>query len=48
MVANTGAQGSGILTSMSKANCYIILEQMRGSVEKGEIVVIEPFDSLMS
>jgi molybdopterin molybdotransferase len=48
MVENTGAQGSGILTSMSRANCYIILEQMRGAVEKGETVLIEPFDSLMS
>jgi molybdopterin molybdotransferase len=47
IVENTGAQGSGILTSMSKANCYIILEQTRGTVEKGETVTIEPFDSLM-
>jgi molybdopterin molybdotransferase len=48
MVADTGAQGSGILTSMSRANCYIVLEQMRGPVKIGETVMIEPFDSLMS
>ena len=47
-VSNTGAQGSGILRSMSLANCYIILEQNRGAVEAGETVMIEPFDSLMS
>lgn len=48
MVSNTGAQGSGILRSMSLANCYIVLEQDRGRVEPGETVMIEPFDSLMS
>ena len=48
MVSNTGAQGSGILRSMSLANCYIVLEQERGRVEVGETVMIEPFDSLMS
>lgn len=48
MVSNTGAQGSGILRSMSLANCYIVLEQSRGRVEVGETVIIEPFDSLMS
>lgn len=47
-VSNTGAQGSGILRSMSLANCYIVLEQDRGRVEAGETVMIEPFDSLMS
>jgi molybdopterin molybdotransferase len=48
MVSNTGAQGSGILRSMSLANCYIVLEQSRGRVQAGETVMIEPFDSLMS
>ena len=48
MVSPNGAQGSGILSSMSRANCYIILEKERGSVEAGESVIIEPFDELLS
>lgn len=47
-VKGTGAQGSGILSSISKANCYIILEQNRGRVEAGEQVTIEPFDELLT
>lgn len=47
-VQATGNQGSGILSSMSFANCYIILEQERGPVEAGETVTIEPFDSLIA
>lgn len=47
MVTPTGAQGSGILTSMSRANCYVILEQERGRVNAGETVTIEPFDSII-
>ncbi|MCK7497931.1 MAG: hypothetical protein MZW92_49785 [Comamonadaceae bacterium] len=31
----TGAQGSGILRSMAEANCFIVLEHERGSVEPG-------------
>lgn len=46
-VRSTGAQGSGLLTSMSQANCYIVLEQDRGSVEAGEMVMIEPFDGVL-
>ena len=47
-VQATGAQGSGILTSMSEANCYIVLPQDSGSVEAGDVVMIEPFDSLLN
>ncbi|WP_420590098.1 molybdopterin molybdotransferase MoeA [Bacterioplanoides sp.] len=47
-VVTTGSQGSGMLTSMNLANCYIILEQQRGSVEVGETVIVEPFDSIVS
>ncbi len=46
-VSATGAQGSGILSSISAANCYIVLEQMRGSVAAGETVTIEPFDEIL-
>lgn len=40
-------QSSGVLSSISQANCYIVLEQERGSVEAGEMVTIEPFDSYL-
>jgi len=40
-VALTGRQGSGILTSMSRANCLIVLAEERGSVEPGEEVPVE-------
>jgi molybdopterin molybdotransferase len=43
-VCSTGQQGSGILTSVSHANCFIVLEQERGRVEIGETVMIEMFD----
>lgn len=47
VVQATGNQGSGILSSISAANCYIILEQNRGAVAAGETVTVEPFDSLL-
>lgn len=46
-VVTTGSQGSGVLTSMNRANCYIVLEQMRGHVEVGETVLVEPFDGFI-
>jgi molybdopterin molybdotransferase len=47
VVATTGSQGSGILSSMSVANCYIVVERERGTVEAGETVTIELFDGLI-
>ena len=32
-VRTTGQQGSGVLRSMSEANCFIVLEHERGAVE---------------
>ncbi|MEK9711869.1 MAG: gephyrin-like molybdotransferase Glp [Thalassolituus sp.] len=43
-VRSTGQQGSGILSSVSRANCFIVLEQDRGRVEAGETVMVELFD----
>ena len=43
----TGAQGSGILRSMSDANCLIVLEQDRGSVAAGETVQVQLFNGLV-
>ena len=37
----TGQQGSGVLRSMSEANCYIVLEHERGRVESGELVSVQ-------
>jgi len=42
-VSSTGKQGSAIFTSLSQANCFIVLEQDRASVEAGEQVTIEMF-----
>jgi molybdopterin molybdotransferase len=41
-VATTGPQGSGILSSVVAANCLIILEEDRGDVKAGELVLVEP------
>ena len=43
IVKKTGAQGSGILRSMSQANCFIILPMDSDSVEPGSIVEVQPF-----
>jgi molybdopterin molybdotransferase len=43
-VRTTGPQGSGILTSMTQANCFILLEEGRGDVSAGEKVWVEPFN----
>ncbi len=46
-VATTGAQGSGILSSMSRANCFIVLEAEQETVNQGEQVTIELFNHLL-
>jgi len=40
-VRTTGQQGSGVLRSMSEANCFIVLEHERGKVEAGELVSVQ-------
>ena len=42
----TGQQGSGVLRSMSEANCFIVLEHERGSVKAGEPVGVQLFEGL--
>jgi molybdopterin molybdotransferase len=39
----TGPQGSGILTSMTLANCFVVIEEERGDIAAGETVSVEPF-----
>lgn len=46
-VRSTGAQGSGILRSMSEANCFIVLAEQCGDVAAGEWVTVEPFAGLV-
>lgn len=41
-VRRTGQQGSGILTSMSLANCFIVLDDAQGDVAVGDRVFAEP------
>jgi len=47
VVNTTGNQGSGVFSSMSQSNCFIVLEQERGNVAIGETVTIEPYNALM-
>jgi molybdopterin molybdotransferase len=45
-VKTTGQQGSGVLRSMSEANCFIVLEHARGNVAAGEPVGVQLFEGL--
>jgi len=46
-VDTTGIQGSHMLSSMAKANCFIVLEREAGDVEAGEMVEVQPFNELI-
>jgi molybdopterin molybdotransferase len=46
-VRTTGQQGSGVLRSMSEANCFIVLEHERGPVQAGEPVQVQLFEGLL-
>ncbi|MEA1889913.1 MAG: gephyrin-like molybdotransferase Glp [Pseudomonadota bacterium] len=46
-VRKTGQQGSGILMSMSRANCFILLPEDCQGVSAGEEVQVQPFDSFI-
>jgi molybdopterin molybdotransferase len=43
----TGAQGSGILRSMSEANCFVVLGHEQGSVSAGDYVQVMAMDGLV-
>ncbi|HXZ55182.1 MAG TPA: gephyrin-like molybdotransferase Glp [Burkholderiales bacterium] len=43
----TGAQGSGILRSMSEANCFVVLGHEQGSVNAGDDVDVMLMDGLV-
>jgi len=45
-VEKTGMQGSGILSSMSRANCFIVLPAENDGVKKGDLVDIQLFEHI--
>ncbi|MDO8989832.1 MAG: molybdopterin molybdotransferase MoeA [Sideroxyarcus sp.] len=40
-------QGSGILSSMSSANCFVVLPETSGDIKPGDMVDVQPFDALI-
>lgn len=46
-VKPTGAQGSAILSSMSSANCFIVLTEATGNLDAGSMVKIQMLDGLI-
>ena len=46
-VKPTGDQGSGILSSMSQANCFIVLPTEQGNAEAGTNVTVQAFDGAL-
>ena len=47
IVKPTGEQGSGILKSMSDANCFIILGDATGNVEPGTLVEVQLLEGIV-
>jgi molybdopterin molybdotransferase len=46
-VRTTGEQGSGILSSMSQANCFIVLPVQQGNVAAGTVVEVQLLEGLI-
>jgi molybdopterin molybdotransferase len=46
-VKTTGNQSSGVLSSMSQANCFIVLDDDVGIVEAGTLVKVQLFDGVI-
>ncbi|CAH1747540.1 Molybdopterin molybdenumtransferase [Thauera humireducens] len=46
-VAIAGAQGSGVLRSMSEADCFIVLPEDCTAVQPGDAVFVQPFNGLV-
>ncbi|PKG85202.1 molybdopterin molybdotransferase [Colwellia sp. 75C3] len=47
VVSSTGSQGSGILSSLARANCFIILPSEQGKVAAEEKVTVQLFDEYL-
>lgn len=43
-----GSQSSAVLTSVAQANCFLVLEQDRDTINAGESIIIQPFDQLLT
>jgi molybdopterin molybdotransferase len=43
----SGRQGSGVLSSMSLADCFIVLPEEQGDVGRGDAVPVQPFAGLI-
>jgi molybdopterin molybdotransferase len=48
IVSSTGSQGSGILSSLAQANCFIVLAAEQGKVTAGETVKVQLFDEFIA
>lgn len=46
-VTLSGAQGSGVLSSMSEANCFIVLQHDQDNINKGDLVDMMFFEGLL-
>lgn len=46
-VKPTGAQGSAILSSMSRANCFIVLDEPMGDLAAGAIVTVQVLEAIV-
>ena len=46
-VKTTGNQSSGVLSSMSQANCFIVLDEDVGNVDAGTTVQVQLFEGVM-
>jgi len=46
-VRTTGNQGSGVLRSMSEANCFVVLPEECSGVQAGEMVEVQLFEGLI-
>jgi len=48
LVDSVGSQGSGILSSMVRANCFIIIPDGGGSIDAGAEVEVTPFEPYLN
>lgn len=46
-VVTTGSQGSGVMSSMSLANCYIVLPEAQADIAVGDAVTVQLFNHFL-
>ena len=46
-VKTTGAQGSAMLSSMSRANCFIVLDEKTANLDAGATVKVQLFEGIL-